>query len=164
MRRRQRRMLALAGIACAVLGGMIGHSYYADQAKIRGGIFGGEIEIIQDDLARMQDEFSALVRTYREGGMTDAELAAAAEEHFDSMRGLIVRYDGLDPPGAFESSVELFRLSAQSQLDGDMQIASWIRTGDESYGVRADSLYQEAFQYELAALADFKAAQSGAAP
>ena len=84
--------------------------------------------------------------------------------HFEGMEELIQRYDKLSPPEPFESSVDLFKLSAQSQLGRDRQIALWIQTGDESYNIRADELHQESFAYELAALADFKSAQSGTGP
>ena len=40
----------------------------------------------------------------------------------------------------------------------------WIRTGDDSAHVRSDSLLQQSFEYEQAALYEFQLIQSKANP
>lgn len=154
----------MIAIVSVIIGIVVGYNYYIDQVKIKGGIFGNEIKIIQDDLTALQKKYSSDVKIYQEDGATLEEFTSAAEMHFEGMEELIQRYDKLSPPEPFESSVDLFKLSAQSQLGRDRQIALWIQTGDESYNIRADELHQESFAYELAALADFKSAQSGTGP
>ncbi len=164
LRKRQKRRIVLVLILGAILAGAIWYGYQADQQKIRGGAFGADIKGIQDDLVLLQDAFDSAERTYHEGGMTGQEFLEIAGGHFVQMEALIQRYDGLEPPESFAPSVELFRLSTESQLERDLQIALWIDTGDESHGVRADELHQESFSYELAALASYKGAQAGQKP
>jgi len=139
-------------------------NYYIDQVKIKGGIFSNQIERVQDELRQLQTQFSSVIIQYEEGSITQEEFQSIADEHIDQMQKLIQRYDELQPPEPFITSVELFKLSAESQLERDRQEILWIQTGDESYSIRADELTQESFQYELAALADFKAAQIGNSP
>ena len=154
----------LVGVVVALVGGIIGFNYYIDQVKIKGGIFSNQIEQIQEDLTNLQIDFETNVNIYEENDITKEEFLEFSEKHFTKMEELIQRYDELNPPDPFAASVDLFKLSAESQLQRDKQIALWIETGDESYSIRADELHQESFQYELAALADFKEAQLGSSP
>ena len=80
------------------------------------------------------------------------------------MEELISRYDALDPPDVFSSSVELFKLSTQSQLESDKEIIRWIQSGDMDAKIRSDSLMEESFGYEMEALAKFNAAKAGINP
>jgi hypothetical protein len=80
------------------------------------------------------------------------------------MEELILKYDDLEPPTAFASSVEFFKLSTQSQLEADKEIIQWIKNDDKNAKIRSDSLLQEAFEFELAALAKFNAAKAGIQP
>ena len=154
----------LVGVVIALVGGIIGFNYYIDQVKIKGGIFSNQIEQIQEDLTNLQIDFETNLNIYEENDITKEEFLELSEKHFTKMEELIQRYDELNPPNPFAASVDLFKLSAESQLQRDKQIALWIETGDESYSIRADELHQESFQYELAALADFKEAQLGSSP
>ena len=154
----------LIGIVIALVGGVIGFNYYIDQVKIKGGIFSNQIEQIQEDLTKLQIDFETNVNIYEENDITKDEFLELAENHFTKMEELIQRYDELEPPEPFTTSVDLFKLSAESQLQRDKQITLWIETGDEAHSIRADDLHQESFQYELAALADFKEAQLGNNP
>lgn len=154
----------LVGVVVVLVGGIIGFNYYIDQVKIKGGIFSNQIEQIQEDLTNLQIDFETNVNIYEENDITKEEFLEFSEKHFTKMEELIQRYDELNPPDPFAASVDLFKLSAESQLQRDKQIALWIETGDESYSIRADELHQESFQYELAALADFKEAQLGSNP
>lgn len=151
-------MILAATIIC-IITGIIIYNYSIDQVKIKGQAFGNQIENIQDDLVRLQTEFSSAVTMFHEGDMTEQEFLEYSKQHVSDMNELINRYDDLAPPGPFESSVELFKLSAQSQLERDRHIILWLETGDESFNIRADQLHQESFSYELAALSDFKAAK-----
>lgn len=164
MKKKQKQRIILITIVGIILGGIIGYNYYIDQVKIKGGIFSNQIETIQNELNQLQTQFSSAIIQYQEGSITQEEFEAIADEHIEDMQKLIQRYDELQPPQPFMTSVELFKLSAESQLERDRQEILLIQTGDESYSIRADELTQEAFQYELAALADFKAAQAGKNP
>ena len=100
----------------------------------------------------------------RAGEYTSKEFSAHAENHFSIMQDLVDRYEDLKPPEPYESATNLFKLSTISQLDRDRQGVLFITTGDSSYEIRAKDLHQESFEYELAALADYKEAQIGKEP
>ena len=84
--------------------------------------------------------------------------------HISKIEELILRYDNLEPPYAFTSSVDLFKLSSQSQLEADKETIQWIKNKDKGAKIRSDSLFQDAFEFELAALAKFNAAKAGVEP
>ena len=154
----------LITVLSIIIGVIVGYNYYIDQVKIKGGIFSNEIEILQEDLTQLQIKYSSNVNIYQENEMTKEEFLIIADKHFEDMQEILDRYDDLQPPEPFKPSVELFKLSSESQLERDRQIALWIETGDDAYNIRADELHQESFSYELAALADFKSVQLGSNP
>ena len=161
--RRPARAAALAAAAAAavVAASVVGYVYYVDYTRAKGAAFSAEIESIQADLAAMQESFEADTSGFAAGEAAGGELAARAEEHFESFERLLERYDSLDPPAPFAASVDLFRLSAEAQLERDREEVLWLQTGDAAHDERADRLHQDAFAYELSALAEFKEAQSG---
>lgn len=161
MKKRQKRRIALAAAAAAIVASAAGYSYYADYTRAKGAAFGAEIESIQADLAAMQEGFEADTSGFEAGEITAAELDARAEAHLAGLEHLVGRYDALEPPAPFVASVDLFRLSAEAQLERDREVILWLRTGDAAHDERADRLHQDAFAYELSALAEFKEAQSG---
>lgn len=161
MRRRYAAIAALA--ACAALAAAAGLGQQADQARARGAAFGAAIESIQDDLRDQQTEFFAMKNSVG-SGVTREGFAEYAESHFAAMEDLVGRYGGLDPPAPFRPAVDLLRLSTESQLAGDREIALWVLTGDGSHDARATSLYQDALDLEASGLRLFADLQSGRAP
>lgn len=164
MKKKKQLRVAWTLAAVIIIGAVVGYNYYIDQIKIKGGIFSDQIESIQSDLKKLQTEFFTSVSIYKENDITKEEFLQYAKEHFENMEEIIGRYDTLEPPPPFISSVELFKLSTQSQLEADKQLALWIETGDESYDIRSNELYQESLSFEAAALSDFKSAQLGKNP
>lgn len=164
VKKRKKQNIAIAAIAIILLGVVIGYSYSADQEKLRGFTFGNELQAIQDELKEHQTNFNSRVTALDEGDYTKEALINYSEKHFANLEKLLQRYEILDPPDSFASSVELFRLSTESQLESDRQLILWIQNGDDSYKIRSDSLLQEAVDYELAALEKFNAAKRGENP
>src|SRR3970282_1966250 len=123
------RKYAIIMTAVLIIGLAVFYSYSADQAKLRGYEFGNNLQMIQDDLKKLQTEFESKVTMWKEN----------------------------------ELNREEFLVSAQTQLESDKQLVEWIKTGDDSARVRSDSLLQESFEYEMAALASYNLAkgQSG---
>ena len=74
---------------------------------------------------------------------------------------IISKYDALNAPELFESSVELLKLSSETQLSSDSEYIKWIETGDESAKVRSDTQFQESVEYELQGLVEFYSAKTG---
>jgi hypothetical protein len=161
-KKRKNIILGIIGLALIIL--VIGYSYSAEQTRIKGFNFGNNIQVIQEDLKRMETDFQSEITIFQEGDSSIEEFLEYSDLHISKMEELILRYDDLEPPTAFHSSVELFKLSTQSQLQGDKEIIEWIKNEDENAKIRSDSLIQEAFEYELAALAKFNAAKAGIEP
>ena len=61
-------------------------------------------------------------------------------------------------------SMELFQLSAETQLESDIYMIQWVETDDRSAHIRSDSLLQQSFEYEQAALYEFQLVQSKSNP
>ena len=150
---------AIVIAAVLIIGLTIFYSYSADQAKLRGYEFGNNLQVIQDDLKKIQTEFESKVTMWKENELNKEEFLVYAQTHFQQIEDLILRYDNLSVPDSFVSSVKLFKLSTQTQLESDKQLVEWIKTGDESAKTRSDSLFQESFEYEMAALASYNLAK-----
>jgi len=147
-----------------IVSGIIAYNYYIDQIKIKGLNFGNEIQQIQDNVKKAQDDFESNIIQLDEGDLTKEEFLEYSQIHISELENIIPRYDVLDPPDPFVPSVDLFRLSTETQLASDREYIKWIETEEESYKIRSDSLFQESFDYELAALAKFQAAKLGLDP
>ena len=96
--------------------------------------------------------------------MSDEEFLEFADNHLEKMQNLVNRYDALEPPEPFEASVDLLKLSTETQIEAEKIIINWVRTGEDAEMTRAGDIYQEAFEYELAGLASFNKAKLGIDP
>jgi len=94
-----------------------------------------------------------------EGDITKDELLEISDMHLQDFEALILRYDELEPPKPFMPSVIRFKLSTEKQLERDKLLKEWIKTDDDSSRIRSDSLLQESFEYEMAALSSYNAAK-----
>ena len=157
------RKYAIIIAAVLIIGLTVFYSYSADQAKLRGYEFGNNLQIIQDELKKLQIDFESKVTMWEENDLSKEEFLVYAQTHFQQMDEIILRYDKLATPDSFVSSVKLFKLSTQTQLESDKQLVEWVKTDNDSARVRSDSLLQESFEYEMAALASYNLAkeQSG---
>ena len=133
--------------------------YSGDQTKIRGEAFSKAIEFIEDDLRKTTHQFDASISMLKEGNIDKNDFFERAEIHQDVMTSIILRYDGLQIPKPFAPAVKLFKLSAEAQLESDIQMIECMLNDNDAACIRSDSLFQEAFEYELAALSKFKLAQ-----
>ena len=164
MSKKKRKNIIIGIIGIALISLVIGYYYSAEQTRNKGFIFGNNLQAIQEELKRIETDFQSEITIFQEGDSSIEEFLEYSNLHVSKMEELILRYDDLEPPNAFASSVELFKLSTQSQLYGDKEIIQWIKNDDENAKIRSDSLIQEAFEYELAALAKFNAAKAGLEP
>lgn len=164
MSRKKKNNLILVIIVGIIISLVIGYSYSAEQTKIKGFNFGNNLQIIQEELKKIESGFQSEIIIYQEGETSLEKFSVYSDKHISKIEELILRYDNLEPPNAFTSSVQLFKLSSQSQLEADKEIISWIKNNDEGAKIRSDEILQEAFEYELAALAKFNAAKAGIEP
>ena len=161
---KQRRDVIIAVVGIVLIGIVISYFYSADIKKNQGFEFGNDLKSIQDDLKAQQTKFSSKYNTLNEKKISNEEFFEFSKTYFKNMDELILRYDGLSPPDSFVSAVELLKLSTISQLESDKELVEWIKTGDESAKIRSDSLFQEAFDYEMAGLTEYNSAKAGINP
>ena len=133
--------------------------YSNDQAKLRGQMFGNELKQIQDDLKKNTHSYDSNLSLFKEGNLDRKKFLEFAEKHKDEMSEIILRYDSLQIPNGFKTAVDLFKLSSETQLESDILIMEWVKTGNDAAHIRSDALLQESFDYEMAALAEYKSAQ-----
>ncbi|CAE6496850.1 MAG: hypothetical protein QXE84_07075 [Candidatus Nitrosotenuis sp.] len=150
---------AAIGIGIVVIALASFFIYSADQAKARGFSFGNQLQAIQDQLKQTQNEFYSKKIMLDEKDITTEEFLRFADEHFEKMNQIMAKYDELMPPESFSSSVKLFKMSTQKQIESDQFLVEWIRNGDESNKIRSDLLLQESFESEMAALASYEKAR-----
>jgi len=157
-------MYAAISVGVIIVAMSIFFVYSSDQAKMRGEAFGKALEFIQEDLRKLTHSFDSNVSMFKQGDISKGEFLILTELYEDEMKKIILRYDNLQIPQSFVSSVELFKLSSETQLESDKHMMEWIMTGDETARIRSDSLLQQSFEYEMAALSKFKLAQGQTNP
>ena len=148
-------------VVILIIGSIIAYNYSVEQTKQKGLQFGIELDQIQEDVNQLQIKFYSEKNRWEEGDISKEGLSEFYEKHLIKFKETISRYDELTPPELFKSSVELLKLSSESQLKSDAEFIEWIKTGDESAKVRSDTQIQEAYEYQNLGLAEFQAAKAG---
>lgn len=161
MKKSKKQNIIIASIAIIIIGAIVGYNYSVDQTKQKGLKFGNELQQIQEEVKQLQTEFNSKIIQWKEGDLSQQELSEYSKTHIEKLQNVILKYDDLMPPKQFAPSVELFKLSTQTQLDSDKEFIEWIKTNDDSHKIRSDSLIQESFEYEMTALGEFNAAKVG---
>jgi len=156
------KVTIIAGVIIIALA--IFYFYTADQAKTRGFTFGNELKNIQDELKATQNTFESKVSMWKKGELDKEEFLEFSNEHIDKMEQISFNYDKLSVPESFVESVKLFKLSTDTQIESDKHLIKWIENDDESERIRSDSILQESFEYEMAALSLYNAAKKVSSP
>ena len=156
---KKRLQVAIAG-GVIIIVIVIVLSYNFDQAGLKGQKFGNDLALIQSDLKNETQIFDYQLSQYEKGQLSKSEMLNITENHIGKMQNFLIRYDNLSPPEPFVPSLQLFRLSTQTQLESDKMIQDWIQTGDNATRVKSDTLLQQSFQYEMNALQSFNNAKS----
>ena len=157
-------MYAAIVVGVIIIGMAIFFVYSSEQAKMSGQAFGKAIEFLQEDLRKQTHVFDSKVSMFKRGDINNNEFLEFAKNHENEMKKIILRYDNLQIPKPFMSSMELFKLSAETQFEADKYVIEWIRTGDETAQIRSESFYYQSLQYEQAALLEFNLVQSSTNP
>lgn len=161
MKKNKIQNITIVIIATISIVAIIAYNYSADQTKQKGFQFGNELAQIQQDVAELQTNFYSEKIKWDEGDITKVNLLKYYERHIDEFKKIILKYEKLDTPELFESSVELFKISSETQLESDIEYIKWITTGDESAKIRSDTQIQEAYEYENLGLVEFQLAKAG---
>ncbi len=161
MKKKKIQNIIIGIIVILIIGTIISYNYSVDQTKQKGLQFGIELNQIQEDVNQLQIKFYSEKNKWEEGDISKDGLFDFYEKHLIKFKETISRYDELTPPELFKSSVELLKLSSESQLKSDSGFIEWIKTGDESAKVRSDTQIQEALEYEMLGLVEFYSAKTG---
>ena len=161
MKKKKIQNIILLSIAIVLIGSIIVYNYSADITKQKGLQFGNELNQIENKLSDLQGKFYSEKTKWEEGDISKIELLEFYEIHVDNFKEIILMYDELTPPELFESSVALLKISAETQLDSDLQFIKWIKTGDEAAKIRSDALIQEAYEFQNLGLVEFQTAKMG---
>ena len=152
-------MYAAISVGVIIIALSIFFVYSSDQAKMRGQAFGKALEFVQDDLRNITHTFDSKVAMFKRGDISRENFLEFADKHEHKMEKIILRYNNLQIPQQFVPAIKLFKLSAETQLESDEYMREWVRTGDDTAHIRSDSLLQQSFEYEQAALSEFNLVQ-----
>jgi len=161
LKKKKIQNIVILSIAILIIGSIISYNYSTDITKQKGLQFGNELSQIENELSDIQEQFYSEKTKWSEGDISKIKLLKAYEIHVDNFREIILRYDELTPPELFKSSVMLLKISAETQLESDLQFIEWIKTGDESAKIRSDALIQESYEYQNLGLVEFQTAKIG---
>ena len=161
MKKKKIQNIIIASIAIIIIGSIAAYNYSVEQTKQKGLQFGIGLEQIQEEVQELQIKFYSEKTRWNEGDISKEELLEYYEKHLKEFKEIITKYDELTPPELFKSSVELLKISSETQLESDSELIEWIKTGDESAKVRSDMQFQEALEYEMSGLVEFYSAKTG---
>ena len=161
MKKKKIQNIVIASVAIIIIGSITAYNYSLEQTKQKGLQFGIGLEQIQEDVQQLQIKFYSEKTRWDEGDISKEELLEYYEKHLKKFKEIISRYDVLVPPELFKSSVELLKISSETQLESDLQFIEWIKTGDESAKIRSDTQFQESLEYEMLGLVEFYSAKTG---
>ena len=161
MKKKKIQNIIIIVIIILIIGSIIAYNYSVDQNKQKGLEFGNKLKQIQEDVTQLQIQFYSEKTKWDEGDISKEELLEFYKVHLDKFKEIISRYDKLSPPELFQSSVDLFKISSETQLESDSQFIEWIKTGDELAKIRSDTQIQEAYEYENLGLVEFQLAKKG---
>jgi hypothetical protein len=161
LKKKKIQNIILLSIAIFIIGSIIAYNYSVDITKQKGLQFGNELNQIENDLSYLQGKFYSEKTKWIEGDISKIELLEFYEIHLNNFRELISRYDELMPPELFKSSVILLKISAETQLESDLQFIEWMKTGDEAAKIRSDALIQESYEFQNLGLVEFQTAKVG---
>ena len=161
MKKKKIQNIIIFAIAILIIGSIIAYNYSTDITKQKGLQFGNELSQIESSISDIQGKFYSEKTKWIEGDISKEELLKFYEMHITNFRETISKYDGLTPPELFQSSVALLKISAETQLESDLQFIEWVKTGDESAKIRSDTLFQESYEYQNLGLVEFQTAKIG---
>jgi len=161
LKKKKIQNIVILSIAILIISSIIAYNYSIDIKKQKGLQFGNELSQIENELSDIQGQFYSEKTKWSEGDISKKELIEFYKNHVNNFREIILKYDKLTPPELFQSSVTLLKISAETQLESDLQFIEWIKTGDQSAKIRSDALIQESYEYQNLGLVEFQTAKVG---
>ena len=136
-------------------------NYYLDQTKLSGQRFGDQLAQIQQDLKNVTLSFDAQKTQYDSGHIPKEQMLKITDNYINALQSFLPRYDQLKAPDLFVPSLQLFRLSTETEIQSANVLKESIVTGDNATKKKSDQLLQQSFQYEMNALNSYEKAKSG---
>lgn len=149
------------GSGVAIVAIVILVNYYLDQTTISGQRFGDQLAQIQSDLKNETQNFDQNLTQYKHGQISKDQMLKITDEHILAVKNILPRYENLNTPDLFKPSLQLFKLSTETQIQSDETLRDWVVTGDNATSAKSDQLLQQSFQYEMNALQSYENAKTG---
>jgi len=149
------------GSGIAIVAIVILVNYYLDQTSLSGQRFGDQLAQIQSDLKNETQSFDQYLTQYKNGQISKDQMLKITDDHISAVKNILPRYEDLKAPELFRPSLQLFKLSTQTQIESDETLREWIVTGNNATSAKSDQLLQQSFQYEMNALQSYETAKSG---
>jgi len=149
------------GSGVAIVAIVILVNYYLDQTSLSGQRFGDQLAQIQSDLKNETQSFDQHLTQYKNGQISKDQMLKITDDHISAIKNILPRYEDLKAPELFRPSLQLFKLSTQTQIESDETLREWIVTGNNATSAKSDQLLQQSFQYEMNALQSYETAKSG---
>lgn len=154
------RMQIAIGLGVIVIVSVIFINYYLDQTKISGQRFGDQLAQIQLDLKNETQNMDEHLTQYKNGQISKDQMLSITDNHLTAMQNILPRYEQLKAPELFTPSLQLFKLSTETQIASDKVLREWVVTGDNATYAKSDQLLQQSYQYEMNALQSYENAKS----
>lgn len=154
------RMQIAIGLGVIVIAIVVLVNYYLDQTQISGQRFGDQLAQIQLDLKNETQNLDSHLTQYKAGQISREQMLNITDSHLIIMQNILPRYDQLKAPELFAPSLELFKISTETQIESDKTLREWIVTGDNATYSKSDQLLQQSYQYEMRALQSYESAKS----
>ena len=157
----KRTMQVAITLGVITIAGVILVNYYLDQTKLSGQRFGDQLAQIQQDLKNETLSFDAHLTQYKVGQIPKDHMLKITDDHIKTIQSFLPKYDSLKAPEIFNPTVQLFRLSTETQIQSDNALREYIVTGNNATMEKSDQLLQQSFQYEMNALNSYEKAKTG---
>ena len=149
------------GSGVAIVAIVVLVNYYLDQTSLSGQRFGDQLAQIQSDLKNETQSFDQHLTQYKNGQISKDQMLKITDDHILAVKNILPRYEDLKAPDLFKPSLQLFKLSTETQIQSDETLRDWIVTGDNATSAKSDQQLQQSFQYEMSALQSYENAKTG---
>jgi hypothetical protein len=154
------RMQIAIAIGVIIIAIVIVVNYYLDQTQLSGQRFGDQLAQIQIDLKNETQSFDVHLTQYKNGHISKDQMLNITDSHITAVQNILPRYEQLKTPELFVPSLQLFKLSTETQIESDQALREWVVTGDNATYAKSNQLLQQSFQYEMNALQSYEDTKS----
>lgn len=110
-----------------------------------------ELELLQNELNIIQSGFDKKIKTFQNNLVSKEKIIQYSNEYNKNLEILSNKYDDLEVPTNLLNSINLFKLSVDTQQQSNNLIIKWIQDNNQSNLRRSDYLLQNAYEYESGA-------------